>query len=468
MRVASMSAMPARPAAATLCAGCLLAAHAGLLARGAWVRDPTVDEPAHVAAGLHALKTGRLDLYPVNPPLIKVLAALPLERLGTNWDFSGVDTRPGVRREWTVGERWEDLNRRHPVPLLTQHRLARLTMIPWSVLGGWVCLRWARDLYGEAAGLLSCGLWCFSPLVLRNAAVVSMDVPGAATGLLAAWRLRHFLERPDARETLLAGLALGLALLCKHTWVVAFALWPAIALLWQASGGRQPPERTTVDAPPPPAPRRVVVWRTAAVLGVALFVLNLGYGFAGTFTPLGDYRFVSRALSGAERHRQFHQVGANRFAGTWLAGLPVPAPRDWLEGIDLQRVDFEDSHAAFVAGAWRKPPPWWGYFYALATGEPWGTWAAIAIAAVAGVRRRRAGRGGPVRDLWPLLLPPAVLLAIMSWQAWGLFYPRYALPAWAFVLVAAGGAGADARGRRAAIPALCVAAAAVAAVRSVG
>ena len=51
----------------------LLAVFAILCLQGALRDSPTVDEFAHLPAGYWTLETGRFDLFPLNPPLVKVL-----------------------------------------------------------------------------------------------------------------------------------------------------------------------------------------------------------------------------------------------------------------------------------------------------------------------------------------------------------------------------------------------------------
>jgi hypothetical protein len=65
----------------------LLATHAVLLGWVAARSSPTLDEPAHLAAGLYIWKYGRFDLYRVNPPLVKAVATLPVVFAdpATNW-----------------------------------------------------------------------------------------------------------------------------------------------------------------------------------------------------------------------------------------------------------------------------------------------------------------------------------------------------------------------------------------------
>ena len=409
---------------ATIVASVFLTAHAGAVLYLASTREPTIDEPAHIAAGLYTVRTGRCDLYPVNPPLVKVLAAIPLVAVRSNWDISGLDTRPGVRTEWALGDRWIAANRGHSIPWRRQLFFARCVILPFSLLGGWVCLGWGTRFFGPSGGAASCGLWCGSPLVIENAAVVSMDVPAAASGLLAAWFLHRALERPGAWPAVAAGAALGFALNCKHTWVVAALLWPAVVAAWRLRHGA----RGWV---------RVVVRDAAVPLLVALLALNAGYGFEGTGTRLGDYLFVSETLSGVPHEELFRGrgVGANRFEGTVVGSLPLPVPREWLRGIDLQRVDLETPTKAEFDGVVTTPPPW-AYLSALWSSEPYGTFAVLTLAAAGAVRSARR----EALDAATLLLLPAVtLLGVVSSQVSGLYYPRYALPGWAFILVCGGG-----------------------------
>ncbi|HAC93058.1 MAG TPA: hypothetical protein DCF63_20865, partial [Planctomycetaceae bacterium] len=58
--------------------GAVLACHAGLLAVGGSWMSPTLDEPAHLVAGLSHWQRGDFSLYRVNPPLVKLIATVPM------------------------------------------------------------------------------------------------------------------------------------------------------------------------------------------------------------------------------------------------------------------------------------------------------------------------------------------------------------------------------------------------------
>ena len=66
----------------------LLVIHSLLLGWLAAVYSPTYDEPGHLAAGYRIWTMGAADLYIVNPPLVKTMAAWPLLFLQpkTNWE----------------------------------------------------------------------------------------------------------------------------------------------------------------------------------------------------------------------------------------------------------------------------------------------------------------------------------------------------------------------------------------------
>ena len=71
-----------------LAAVALLLAMMGVLAGGAARREAvTVDEVAHIGAGVSALQKLDLRMNPEHPPLPKVLSALPLVLRGTRADY---------------------------------------------------------------------------------------------------------------------------------------------------------------------------------------------------------------------------------------------------------------------------------------------------------------------------------------------------------------------------------------------
>ena len=81
----------------------ILGLHGVLLVVGAWIHTPTCNEVAQLPAGLSHLCLGQFDLYRVNPPLVRLVAALPVvvANPNTNWQRYGDD--PLTRYELPVG-----------------------------------------------------------------------------------------------------------------------------------------------------------------------------------------------------------------------------------------------------------------------------------------------------------------------------------------------------------------------------
>ena len=72
---------------ATPCAIALLFIHTFLLGWVAYVSSPNLDEPGHLASGISHWEFGRFELYRVNPPLVRMVAAIPilLTNAQTDW-----------------------------------------------------------------------------------------------------------------------------------------------------------------------------------------------------------------------------------------------------------------------------------------------------------------------------------------------------------------------------------------------
>ena len=172
-----------------------LAVHVCLLAWGAYRHSPTYDEPAHLAAGISHWQSGRFDLYRVNPPLVRMVAALPVMLAGTQTDW--IRRSETLRSEFRVGCDFMRANGKRSFWLVT---LARWGCIPFSLLGGVVCFAWARDLYGPSAGVLATGLWCFSPNILAHGQLVTPDVGAAATGLAASYAFWRWLRQATTKR----------------------------------------------------------------------------------------------------------------------------------------------------------------------------------------------------------------------------------------------------------------------------
>lgn len=405
----------------TAIAVCLLTGHSILYAWIAISHSPTVDEIVNLSAGVSHWHLARFELASVNPPLPRMISALPVVASNPATDWSGYD--PSYRiykhaRDFRVAHDFLQANGKRT---LRYGFLARLAGLPLSVLGGLCCYRWARRLYGRAPALLALTLWCVSPNILGYGPLVTADLATTVLGLLACYCFWRWLKTPGARSTVTSGVALGLALLAKFTSLVLVVIWPVIWI--------------TVAWSRPPSPCRRLTLKNVALFFVipvvALYVLNLGYGFEGSFRLLGQYEFASRTLSGHDV--DVRPVPSNRFAQTPLALVLVPLPREYVLGVDQQMRDFDQQMPSYLRGEWRARGWWYYYLYALAIKVPLGTWMLVFLAAAAGLLCR--GYSADWRDEVVLLAPAVALLALVSSQTGLNHHMRYVLPAFPFVFI---------------------------------
>jgi hypothetical protein len=161
-------------------------------------------------------------------------------------------------------------------------------------------------------------------------------------------------------------------------------------------------------------------------------VINIGYACEGSLKPLGEYTFATRLFGGGEWTGVGWGAG-NRFAGTWLGGVPVPLPENYVRGIDRQRLDFEEKMWSYLRGEWRLGGWWYYYLYALAIKVPLGTWLLIFLSLL--VRLLVRGYGATLPQELVLLAPAAAVLAMVSSQTAMNHHMRYVLPIFPFAMV---------------------------------
>ncbi|MBA3316205.1 MAG: glycosyltransferase family 39 protein [Planctomycetaceae bacterium] len=408
----------------------VVTAHVGIVAWVSYANSPNLDELAHLPAGISHWEFGQFELYRVNPPLVRMAAALPVLCTDAVHDWSGWDDRLYSRPEFWVGR---SFIRNNGPDASRYFSLARLACLPFSVAGCLVCFRWASELYGWRSGLLSLLLYSSCPNLIAWGASITPDAASAATGLLAAWTYFRWLGVPTLRWAVIASAALGLAMLTKSTWVFLLLIFP---LQWIAF--------RIICRPKPAEGGRPPAWHLVAILVVGVYIVNLGYGFERSFTRLGQFSFISRVLSGEDAPPQ----GGNRFAGTVYGMVPVPLPAAYVLGIDVQRYDFERGKWSYLRGEMKKGGWWWYYIYGILVKTPLGTLGLIAAAMLSAACSMRAiGRRRLVDDI--LLLAPAIfVITLVSSQTGFNRYVRYVLPVMPFLYVFTGRIACAVQGRK--------------------
>ena len=355
----------------------------------------------------------------MNPPLVHTVAALPIALMSPATDWHRYDHSPLARPDFEVGQ---DFLKANGAGSLWFFTVARWACIPFSILGGYICFRWARELYGLAAGMFALILWCSCPYVLGHASLFTPDAHAAAIGVAAYYLFWRWFQKGQESQAIVAGIALGVAELAKFTLLVLYPLWIVTWLIYRFRDfGLRNLKGWMCEA-------EMMLWMILVSVGI----LNLGYGFEGSFRPIGDCQFRSQLLNGAESCPDVSQKVGNRFSGTWWASLPVPVPANYLQGIDTQKWDFQRRLWSYLGGEWRHGGWWYYYLYALGIKLPLGTLCLILMSVLCGFwsKYRPSWRNEIV-----LLLPIAAILAIVSSQTGFSIHSRYVLPILPFAYI---------------------------------
>ncbi|NQT12614.1 MAG: hypothetical protein HQ582_07695, partial [Planctomycetes bacterium] len=268
----------------------LLSVNALLVGWIGWATCPNRTETGHMAATVYFWHTLRFDVFHVNPPLTRMVTGLPVSLCRPDHDWYFYSSRPQDRSERALGTAFLKAN--SPRRMRWCFALARWSLIPILLLGGYLGYRLSCETYGGAAARVFLTLWCFSPLLLSWGATICPDAAAAALGLVAVYTFRGWLHKPNWTRAAVAGVCLGLLPLTKLTWVIAFGLWPVIWCLWAAPVWLSRADKHSLPRPP--------LRHSAAILVIALYVLNIGYFVDGTCRPLGEYVFMSQLLHDKE------------------------------------------------------------------------------------------------------------------------------------------------------------------------
>jgi hypothetical protein len=200
---------------------------------------------------------------------------------------------------------------------------ARVPTVLAALLLGLLIFRWARELYGDKAGLLALALFVLDVNLLAHSRWATTDLYAALGTTLALYCFWRFQRDGGWHAGTVSAFALGFAQLAKYSGVFLLPLFVVLTVVrhWHTLVAK--------------TRARSAWWarlQTKKTLGYAalfaviiVLVINTGFLFRKSFTPLGDYTFRAELFQSVQR--------------ALPAALPVPVPYPYLEGLDwvLQR-----------------------------------------------------------------------------------------------------------------------------------
>ena len=333
----------------------------------------TYDEQYHIANGLNFLRRGDPGLVPEHPPLIDVIAALPLLA------DRDLVLPPAYESSQAVNSLafsdllvWK-LNPDGPSIIAR----ARIPIMVLTLLLAVVVYAWGRELYGSAAGLLALILLAFDPNILGHGCLATNDLGVTCFTTIALYAFWRWRREPGLGKAALAGLAIGLAQLSKFSAIFLVAVIVITVFVDWISNRVNQTNRQWM---------RRTLGHLAVVSLAAAFTIWAGYGF---------------------------QMGT-------LKGYTVPA-RAYLTGLQNLTHMLGDGKESFLLGSY-SDSGWWYYFpIAFAVKTPLPTLLLI-VGSLVYVYHRRAWRIG-----LPLLIPSSLYFGACLLSPYNIGY-RHLLP----------------------------------------
>ncbi|MBU1255535.1 glycosyltransferase family 39 protein, partial [Patescibacteria group bacterium] len=198
-------------------------------------RANTMDELAHTPAGYSYIIKKDMRLNPEHPPLLKDLAGLSI-LIGSKITKTLIyfpdqvkSWQEDLNGQWDFGREFLFRNNNDADKIIF---FARLPMLLIMLVLGWYVFRWAREIYGNKAGLLALFLYSLSPTFLAHGRLVTTDVGAAAAFFISIYYLVKWLEKPNRKNMVIAGLVFGLALLTKFSLVLLIPYFIFIVFVW--------------------------------------------------------------------------------------------------------------------------------------------------------------------------------------------------------------------------------------------
>jgi hypothetical protein len=386
------------------------------------------DEGDHLFAAYMTATRGDFGLNPEHPPLVKLVAALPLLAM------------PGLRVPVLQGRNFKveaflsgkDFNAWN----LDRGILfrARLAVTVFALLLGLLVFLATREMFGTTAAFVALTFLAFDPTLLAHGAMVTTDVGVSCFIFAAVYAFYRYAKAPSWERAALVGLATGLGFAAKHTGVLIVPMLIALAICEIIRNPRRASGEST-DCRKTLTGKMFGALSLAAVISLA--VLWAFYGFRYNSRPAGLE--INPPLS----------VYLAQISKPWEAKLLGTVarfhalPESYLYGLaDIQQVD--DAYTAYFFGKTYPHGTHW-YFpgvIAIKSTLPFLILMCIAAGAIiSGIFR-------PWREILFLTIPPAIYLTVAMSSQMNIG-ARHIMPVYPFLhVLGAGAASALIRGGR--------------------
>ncbi len=178
-------------------------------------QSQTYDESVHLFSGYQYWKHRDFGANPEHPPLLKLVAALPL--LSLDLKVPPVAVGPTKVANETSAIDFIYRNTTGADRILYRTRIAASVFTYFLAVLVFLC---GREMFGPGTALLALALLVFEPNILANGALVTTDIAETCFLFASVYAFYRYVEQPGIGRLLLCGVAVGLAWASKHSGVL--------------------------------------------------------------------------------------------------------------------------------------------------------------------------------------------------------------------------------------------------------
>ncbi len=378
----------------------------------------TWDEDDHIYAGYMSWKHGDFGLNPEHPPLVKLLAAVPLLNLPLKMPL--LQNRFFKHEAFLGGK--DFLFQNDADTILFRARMAASLLTLLLVVLVFLA---TREMFGTGAAFIALALLAFDPTLLAHGGVVGTDVGFSCFLFAAIYAFYRYVKAPSAWRLVLVGLATGLDLASKHSAILVFPMLLLLAICEVVRGGN-----ASEESAPVPMGRRAVRMAAALVFVsvIAVGVLWAFYGFR--YQARAEGRQLNPPLSEyVQSLSRPHDIGLlNTVARLRLL------PESYIYGLADVRI-MSNFYSSYLFGK-VYPKGVWFYFPAAFAVKSSLSFLILLLMALWTIA---SGKLRAWREILFLTIPPAVHFAVAMGSGMNIGV-RHILPIYVFLAVLIGGA----------------------------
>lgn len=377
----------------------------------------TTDEAVHLAAGYTYLTKEDYRFNSEHPPLIKILAAIPLLIIKPNmpidqttYNNSGNFFYDSWVENRQFGEDWFYRSDNNPDQLLFWGRLPTIIL---AFFLGLSIFFLARRLWGEIAGLIAVGFYALDPNINAQAHLITTDI-GASLGiLLSVISYWAFLNSPNLKKALTWGLIFGLTLVTKFTTILLIPIFLALTIYFLLKKGKLVAKRFLGGL--------LIALMTAYLVVVAV------YGFDFNMAPPTNHVVELTTIV----NHGYQTTGGELIDKVYPIIRHLLIPKYYFKGLVMILLHVGNGHDSFLLGQ-HSNSGWWYYFPVIFLAKtPLPTLIFLSLGLYLAFKEKSARS-----KAWYLVIAAVIylLLAMLSKANLGV---RHILPLYPFLLITA-------------------------------